>query len=42
VPNQTINARLFYIELEWLNDVKDFMRIRQIEGTLSYNKSIDW
>ncbi len=26
VPNQTINASLFYIKLEWLNDVKEFLR----------------
>jgi hypothetical protein len=24
VPNQTIDVSLFYIELEWLNDVKCF------------------
>jgi hypothetical protein len=24
VPNQTIYASLFYIGLEWLNDVKEF------------------
>jgi len=34
VPNQTIDVSLFYTKLEWLNDVKDFMRIGQIEGTL--------
>jgi hypothetical protein len=26
VPNQTIDASLFYIELEWLNDVKEFLK----------------
>ncbi len=26
VPNQTTNASLFYTKLEWLNDVKDFLR----------------
>jgi hypothetical protein len=26
VPNQTIDANLFYIKPEWLNDVKDFLR----------------
>jgi hypothetical protein len=26
VPNQTIDASLFYIELEWLKDVKEFLR----------------
>ncbi len=32
--NQTTNASLFYIMLEWLNDVKEFFKTRQIEGTL--------
>jgi hypothetical protein len=27
VPNQTIDASLFYTKLEWLNDVKEFLRI---------------
>ncbi len=35
VLNQTTNASLFYIELEWLNDVKEFLRTRHIEGMLS-------
>jgi hypothetical protein len=35
VPNQTIDASLFYIELEWLKDVKEFLRTWQIDGTLS-------
>jgi hypothetical protein len=26
VPDQTTNASLFYIELEWFNDVKEFLR----------------
>jgi hypothetical protein len=34
VPNQTTDANIFYTKLEWLNDVKYFMRIGQIEGTL--------
>jgi hypothetical protein len=34
VPNQTANASLFYIGLEWLNDVKEFLKIGQLEGTL--------
>jgi hypothetical protein len=34
VPNQTIDASLFYTKLEWLNDVKEFLRIGKIEGTL--------
>jgi hypothetical protein len=35
VPNQTTNASLFYKKLKWLKDVKKFVRIRHIEGTLS-------
>ncbi len=35
VSNQTINASLFYIGHEWLNDVKEFLKIGQIESTLS-------
>jgi len=27
VPNQTIDASLFYTGLEWLNDVKEFLKI---------------
>ncbi len=27
VLDQTIDASLFYIEPEWLNDVKEFLRI---------------
>jgi hypothetical protein len=27
VPNQTINASLFHIKFEWLNDVKEFLKI---------------
>ncbi len=34
VPNQTINASLFYKEPELLNDVKEFFKTCQIEGTL--------
>jgi hypothetical protein len=34
VFDQTIDVSLFYIELEWLNDVKEFLKIGQIEGTL--------
>ncbi len=34
VLNQTTYASLFYTKSKWLNDVKDFMRIRKIEGTL--------
>jgi hypothetical protein len=35
VFDQTLDASLFYIELEWMKDVKDLFRTRQIEGTLS-------
>jgi len=34
VLNQTIDAMLFYIGLEWLKDVKDFLKIGHIKGTL--------
>jgi hypothetical protein len=34
VPNQTIDASLFCIDPKCLNDVKDFMRVGHIEGTL--------
>jgi hypothetical protein len=27
VPDQTIDASLFYTELEWLNDAKEFLKI---------------
>jgi hypothetical protein len=26
VPNQTKDANLFYIKIEWLNDVREFLR----------------
>jgi len=35
VIDQTTYASLFYGELEWLKDVKEFLRTRHIEGTLS-------
>jgi hypothetical protein len=35
VPNQTTNASLFYTKLEWLKNVKEFLKTRQIEGTFS-------
>jgi len=35
VLDQTTNASLFYAELKWLKDVKFFLRIGHIEGTLS-------
>jgi hypothetical protein len=34
VSNQTTNASLFYTKLEWLKDVKEFLKIGQIEGML--------
>jgi hypothetical protein len=34
VLDQTTYESLFYTKLEWLNDVKEFLRTRQIEGTL--------
>jgi hypothetical protein len=34
VPDQTTNANLFYLEHEWLKDLKEFLRIRQIKSTL--------
>jgi hypothetical protein len=27
VPNQTTDVSLFYTKLEWLNDVKEFLKI---------------
>jgi hypothetical protein len=35
VPKQTTYKSLIYTKLKWLNDVKEFLRIGQIEGTLS-------
>ncbi len=34
VLNQTTNVSLFYAKLEWLKDVKEFLRIGHIEHTL--------
>jgi hypothetical protein len=34
VPNQTIDASLFYTKLKWLKDVKEFLKIGHIEGTI--------
>jgi len=34
VLDQTIDASLFNIEHEWLKDVKEFLRTRQIDDTL--------
>jgi hypothetical protein len=34
VPNQTTDASLFYTGPKWLNDVKEFLKIGQIKGTL--------
>jgi hypothetical protein len=35
VFDQTTYASLFYIKFEWLKDVKEFLKTKQIEGTLS-------
>jgi hypothetical protein len=35
VLNQTTNASLFYTKLEWLYDVKEFLKIGKFEDTLS-------
>ncbi len=35
VLDQTTYASLFYTRLEWLNDVNEFLRTRQIDGMLS-------
>jgi hypothetical protein len=34
LPDQTINASSFYTKPKWHNDVKDFLKTCQIEGTL--------
>ncbi len=34
VPNQTIDASLFYTKLKWLKYVEEYLKTRQIEGTL--------
>jgi hypothetical protein len=34
VPNKTTDASLFYTLFEWLNDVKEFMKTKQLEVTL--------
>ncbi len=33
VPNQIIDVSLFYTGFEWLNDVKEFLKLGQIDGT---------
>jgi hypothetical protein len=33
--DQTTYASLFYTKFKWLNDVKEFLKIGQIESTLS-------
>jgi hypothetical protein len=35
VTNQTTNENLLYTRPKWLNDVKEFLKIRQFESTLS-------
>ncbi len=42
VPNQTIDVSLFYTKLEWLNNVKDFLRTWQIETTLLVQQKYKW
>jgi hypothetical protein len=32
---KTIDASLFYTMLEWLKDVREFLKTRQIDGMLS-------
>jgi hypothetical protein len=34
VHDQTTYVSLFYIEPKWVNDVKEILKIGQIEGTL--------
>jgi hypothetical protein len=34
VCDQTTYANMFYTKLEWLNDVKEFLKIGLIKGTL--------
>jgi hypothetical protein len=41
VFDQTTNASLFYAKLEWLKDVKEFLRTR-LEGTLSVQYKQRW
>jgi hypothetical protein len=42
VFDQTIDVRLFYIELEWLNDVNCFLKTRHLRKEhFMYNKSKD-
>jgi hypothetical protein len=38
VHDQTVDASLFYTKLEWLNDLKEILRIRQIESMLSIHR----
>jgi hypothetical protein len=40
VPNQSIDASLFYTKLKWLNDVKDFMR-GKLKQRYLYNRNIN-
>jgi hypothetical protein len=34
LPNQTIDVSMFYTELEWLNDIREYLKTWQIDGTL--------
>jgi hypothetical protein len=38
VPKQTTNVSLFFTEPKWMNDIKEFLRTSQIEGTLFIQK----
>jgi hypothetical protein len=35
VFDQTTDASFFYVELKWLKDVKEFLKIGHVEGMLS-------
>jgi hypothetical protein len=41
VFDQTTNANLFYIELEWLNDVKEFLKTIKLKEHYLYNRNKD-
>jgi len=41
VFDQTTDENLFYAKLEWLKDVKEFLRTR-VEGTLSVQYKRRW
>jgi len=41
VFDQTIDVSLFYVELEWLNDVKEFLRKDILRAHYWYNTNKD-